>query len=159
MSDTVDTDRRVLLVMGCPEVPVQMGIGLYLAHMFRTTGKEVTVAGNPSVLQLLRVSDPDRHYVTAMMDLDRCIEQLVEKKKDYGIVVTFAHNDAGISYAATMRHISKGRLVVLVFGRNAESLAAQIDFPCEKVVEAAVHNPGKLRQKVNEVFGWRASTS
>ena len=159
MNDTVESDGRVLLVMGCPEVPVQMAIGLYLAHMFRKEGKEVTVAGNPSVLHLLRISDPDGHYVPAMIDLDRCIGQMVEKKKDYGIVVTFVHNDAGISYAATMRHISKGRLVVLVFGRNAEPLGAEIDFPCEKVVEAAVHNPGKLRQKVNEVFGWRASTS
>lgn len=144
--------------MGCPEVPVQMGIGIYCAHMLNIHGWEVTTAGNPSVINLLRAADPDKHYVKKVMDLDRCIEDLVEKKKEFDLSVVFAHNDAGISYAATVRHLSPGRLVVVIFGRNAEELAASIDFPCEKVAEKAVHNPVELRKKVNEVFGWRAST-
>ena len=157
MTDTAH--EQALLLMGCPEVPVQMGIGIYLAHMLRTHGRDVTVAGNPSVLQLLRTSDPGRYYVTQMLDLDRCIGEIVEKKRDFDLIIVFAHNDAGISYAATMRHISAGRLVVLIFGRNAETLAGQIDFPCEKIVATAVHNPMELKKKCDEVFGWRASRS
>ncbi len=157
MTDTAH--EQALLLMGCPEVPVQMGIGIYLAHMLRTHGRDVTVAGNPSVLQLLRTSDPGRCYVTSMTDLDRCIGEIVEKRRDYDLVIVFAHNDAGISYAATMRHISGGRIILLIFGRNAEALAGQVDFPCETIVAVAVHNPIELKKKIDEAFRWRASRS
>jgi hypothetical protein len=143
--------------MGCPEVPVQMAIGLYIGRNLRKEGAEVMVTGNPAVLNLVRASDPDHHYLEKMMVLDRCIGEIVEKKRTADLCVAFAHNDAGISYAATMRHLVPGRLVVLVFGRDAEALAEGIDFPCEKVVEKAVHNPVQLQRKVNRVFGWDAS--
>jgi hypothetical protein len=149
--------QHALLVMGCPEVPVQMAIGLSIGRNLRKEGAEVVVTGNPAVLNLVRASDPDHHYLEKMIVLDRCIGEIVEKKRTADLCVAFAHNDAGISYAATMRHLIPGRLVVLVFGRNAETLAESIDFPCEKVVEKAVHNPVQLQRKVNKVFGWDAS--
>jgi len=159
MTDTQQTQNHAVLIMGCPEVPVQMGIGIYCAHMLNTHGWEVTTAGNPSVIHLLRAADPERHYVKKVMDLDKCIEDLAEKRRAFDLAVVFAHNDAGISYAATVRHLSPSRLVVVIFGRNAEDLAQQIDFPCETIAEKAVHNPAELKKKMNEVFGWRASTS
>jgi len=152
------TGQSALLLMGCPEIPVQTGIGLYLAHMLTTHDWDVLTAGNPSVISLLRVSDPEKHYIRKMIDLDRCIGDIVEKHRNFDLCIVFAHNDAGISYAATMHHISTGRLIVIVFGRNAETLAALIDFPCETIVEKAVHNPNELRKKIDEVFGWHAST-
>ncbi|MDI6719083.1 MAG: DUF1890 domain-containing protein [Methanomicrobiales archaeon] len=161
MTDQENYDEEkgtALLLMGCPEVPVQMGIALYLAHLLNREGWNVSVAGNPSVLNLLRVSDPQKHYVRRLIDLDRCIEGIVEKKQRYDLCVVFAHNDAGISYAATMHHILPSRLVTVVFGRNAENLGGQIDFPSETIVEKAVHNPSGLRRKIDEVFRWPAST-
>jgi threonyl-tRNA synthetase len=157
MSDSDAKKKHALLVMGCPEVPVQMAIGLYIGRNLREDGMEVVVTGNPAVLNLVRASDPDHHYLEKMLVLDRCIGEIVEKKRTADLCVAFAHNDAGISYAATMRHLVPGRLVVIVFGRNAEDLAKSIDFPCEMVVEKAVHNPVQLQRKVKGVFGWDAS--
>jgi len=160
MTAQAERNESALLVFGCPEVPVQAAIGLYLAGRLAEDGYDVLSAGNPSVLGLLRVSDLRRHYIGKTVDLDRCIGGVAEKKRDAALCVVFAHNDAGVSYAATMRHLlPDSRLVLIVFGRNAEELAEQVDFPCERVVEKAVHNPGKLKKGIDEVFGWRASTN
>jgi threonyl-tRNA synthetase len=157
MPESSTKKQQALLVMGCPEVPVQMAIGLYIGRNLRKDGMEVVVTGNPAVLNLVRASDPDHHYLEKMLGLDRCIGEIVEKKRTADFCVAFAHNDAGISYAATMRHLIPGRLIVIIFGRNAEELAEAIDFPCEMVVEKAVHNPVQLQKKVKVVFGWDAS--
>ena len=159
MNETGEQKERALLFLGCPEVPVQMGISLYLAYMLEQSGREVTVAGNPSVIKLARVSDPERHYIKKMIDLDRCIEDLAEKKRTTDLCIVFAHNDGGITYASTVRYLHPGRLVLVIFGKKAEEFAAQVDFPCDLVVERAVHDPTALRKKLDEVFGWHASKS
>lgn len=157
MTTQAHKNESALLVFGCPEVPVQAAIGLYLAGRLSEGGYDVLSAGNPSVLVLLRVSDWKKRYIRRTIDLDRCIGEVAEGKRDAGLCVVFAHNDAVISYAASMRYLlPDSRLIVVVFGRNAEELAAQIEFPCEKVVEKAVHNPGRLKKGIDEVFGWRA---
>jgi threonyl-tRNA synthetase len=149
---------KALLLLGCPEAPAQQAIALYLAHQLRTHGSDLLIIGNPSVLNLLRVSDPAKHYIGPMMVLEKCIEEIVEKHRTADLCVVCAHNDAAIAYAATMRHLlPQSRLVVSIFGKDPEPLAASIDFPCEKIVEKAVHNPMQLKAKVNEVFGWAAS--
>jgi threonyl-tRNA synthetase len=146
-----------LLVLGCPEVPVQQALALYISHNLRKRGTTVHVTGNPAVLNLLKVSDPEKRYLTETSILEKCIKELVEKKRGSELCIAFAHSDAGITYAATMRHLlPASRLVVIIFGKDPEPLAALIDFPCEKIVEKAVHNPMQLRKKINEVFGWAA---
>ncbi len=146
-----------LLVLGCPEVPVQQALALHIAFQLRKHGSAVHAAGNPAVLNLLKVSDPEKHYLPATQVLEKCIEEIVEKKRNADLCIVFAHSDAGITYAATMRHIlSASRLVVIIFGKDPDPLAALADFPCEKIVEKAVHNPMQLRKKINEVFGWAA---
>lgn len=146
-----------LLILGCPEVPVQQGLALYCAHRFGEQGQELCIAGNKAVLQLLRISDLKKVYVKKMMDLDRCIEDLSTKKLEPGVCIVFAHSDAGISYATTVRYLTEGRLIAVVFGKEAEALGSQLDVPCEKIVEKAVHNPGQLRRKLDEVMGWAVS--
>ena len=156
MQEAVDGDGDVLIVLGCPEVPVQQALAMYCAHRLDTAGLNVTFAGNKAVLNLLRVSDPGKVCVKKMVELDRCIEELSTGKRKPGLCIVFAHSDAGITYAATVRYLVEGRLVVLVFGREAETLGGQLEVPCEKIVEKAVHNPGQLRRKLDEVFGWAA---
>ncbi len=146
-----------LLVLGCPEVPVQQALALYVAHQLRKRGTPVHAAGNPAVLNLLKVSDPEKHYLPSTQVLEQCIEEIVEKKRDCSLCIAFAHSDAGITYAATMRHLlPASRLVVIVFGKDPDPLAALIEFPCEKIIDKAVHNPMQLRKKINGVFGWAA---
>ena len=82
-------ERTALLLLGCPEVPVQMGIALYLAGRLEKDGIRVTVAGNPSVIQLARVSDPDQHYVKRVMNLEKAMADLIEGRIHPDITVTF----------------------------------------------------------------------
>ena len=156
MNEEIHRKGRATLFLGCPEVPVQMGISLYLSYRLVNSGWTVTVAANPSVIKLARVSDPERHYIGEMVDLDRYIGDFAEKKKATDLAVAFAHNEAGMTYAATIRYLHPGPMVLVVLGREAGELATHIDYPCDQVVEKAVHNPGGLKKKLDEVFGWSA---
>lgn len=148
----MDKNKSALLVMGCPEVPVQMSIVLYLTDKLRKAGYEVVIAGTDAALKLLKVSDPDEHYISNTVDVDQCIADIVEKKIDFDYCFTFMHSDAGATYAATMGAISGAKMYALVFGKNAESLEKTLEFPAEKIVAKAVHNPVPLKNKVDRVL-------
>lgn len=145
------TGLKVLLMMGCPEVPIQTSIALYLSHKLTNLGFDVTVAGTGAATQLLKVSDSDGYYAKKLANLDNTIEDIIEKRADFDICFAFMHNDAGMTYAATMSAISQGKLYSLVFGRNAEALAETIEFDCEKIVAKDVHNPIRLKNKLDKV--------
>src|SRR5512137_1585300 len=157
MTEIPATPGKAIILLGCPEAPAQQALAFHVAHNLKKRGTDVLIAGNPSVLNLLKVSDPERHYIAETMVLEKCIAEVVEKKRDCDLCVVFAHNDAAIAYAATMGHLlPERRLVVIVFGKDPVPLADEINFPCEKIVDKAVHNPIPLRKKINEVFGWDA---
>lgn len=145
-----------LLVLGCPQVPVQTSIALYLAQRLKRAGITPVIAGNKAANTLLVVADPDRHYLGEVMDLDRAIAQISEKKRDFDRCFVFIHNDAGVSYAATMGAISKARLYVLIYGEHFEEQQAKIDFPCTVMAAKAVHNPLPLKKALDEVSPWAA---
>ena len=143
---------KALLVMGCPEVPVQTGIVIYLADKLQKAGYHVTVAGTNAAQKLIRVSDPEEHYIKALADLDSCIADLAEKRRDFDLCFVFMHNDSGMTYGATFSVLSRARLYALVFGKNAEALAETIEYPAEKIVAKAVHNPMPLKNKIDRVI-------
>ena len=62
------------------------------------------------------------------------------------------HSDAGLTYAATMSAISCAKMYAVIFGNNAESLSDAVDFPAEKIVAKAVHNPIPLKNKIDKVI-------
>ncbi|MHC1599736.1 MAG: DUF1890 family protein [Candidatus Methanospirareceae archaeon] len=156
-------NKNALLLLGCPELPVQTSIALYLANRLTNAGMEVFIAGTDAALELLKVSDPDGHYVDVekIIKLDKCIESLAEKRMDFYLCSVFVHNDAGIAYLATVHEISNACPFAIIFGKDAESLAGQIDFECEKLVAKAVHNPLPLKRKIDdkikEVKRWAVS--
>jgi hypothetical protein len=147
-----DVPKKVLLMMGCPEVPVQMSMVLYLSNKLTKAGLDVTVAGTDAATKLLKVSDVDRYYVKNSVDLDKCLVDIIEKRTDFDICFAFMHSDAGMAFAATMSAISKAKLYAVIFGKNAEALAETIEFNCEKIVAKAVHNPTPLKIKVDKVI-------
>jgi hypothetical protein len=149
---TGGSPKKALLMMGCPEVPVQMSIALYISHKLTKAGMDVTVAGTDAALKLLKVSDVDKYYVKNVVDLDKCLADIIEKKNDFDFCFAFMHNDAGMTFAATMSAISKAKLFSLVFGKNAEDLANTIEFDCEKIVAKAVHNPTPLKNKIDKAI-------
>lgn len=148
--------ESALLVLGCPQVPVQTSIALYLINRLKKAGIVPVVAGNKSANTLLVVADPERHYLGEVMDLDRAVGMITDKKRDFNRCFVFIHNDAGITYAATMGTISKAKLFALVYGEHYEDLVKQIDFPCTIIAAKAVHNPLPLKKAIDEVSPWAA---
>ncbi|MGA2104426.1 DUF1890 domain-containing protein [Methanoregula sp.] len=156
MDPDTSPQKTVLFVLGCPQVPVQTSIALYLISRFKAAGITPIIAGNKAANTLLLVADPDRHYIGEIMDLDRAVAQITEKKRDFDRCFVFIHNDAGISYAATMAVISKARLYALVYGEHQEDLVGQITFPCTTIAAKAVHNPLPLKKAIDVVAPWAA---
>ncbi|RQD82725.1 MAG: DUF1890 domain-containing protein [Methanocalculus sp. MSAO_Arc2] len=158
--------EEALIVLGCPEVPVQQALSLYTADRLNDDGWRLTITGNPAVLNLLRVSDPKKVYIRELVELERCIDELSSGGRIPGLAIVFVHSDAGISYASTIRFLLSGRVVACVFGRDADTLAAELadifaDHHAadpvalsELVVDPAVHNPGKIRRKLDLAMGW-----
>ncbi|MCX6686518.1 MAG: DUF1890 domain-containing protein [Methanoregula sp.] len=154
LADEVKSQRSALLVLGCPQVPVQTSIALYLIHRLRQAGISPVVAGNRSAVTLLVVADPKRHYLGEALDLDRAIDQITEKKRDFDLCFVFIHNDAGVSYAATMGAISKARLYAIIYGEHYDKIVSSIEFPCINIAANAVHNPMPLKKMLDEVAPW-----
>jgi hypothetical protein len=152
-----------LLLLGCPELPVQTSLTLYLLSGLRDAGIEVAVAGTDAALSLLTVADPKGHYVdpAELHNLDTCIESLAEQRRDFDLCVVFVHSDTGLSYLGTVQGISKARLVAIIFGREADALVEQITFECETLVAKAVHNPLPFKKRIDrlveEVKQWAVS--
>lgn len=61
------TGVKVLLMMGCPEVPIQTSIALYLSHKLTQSGFDVTVAGTNAATKLLKISDSDGYYAKKLV--------------------------------------------------------------------------------------------
>lgn len=157
---TDNEDKKALIVLGCPEVPVQNALAVYTAYQLKRSGYSFLIAGNPAVMKLLMTSDPDRHYIGTMTTLEKAVENLTSGYNDYSLCIAFAHSDAGISYAATMKYLlPSARFITIVFGREADTISRLIEYDGEQIVEIAVHNPMPLRKKMGEVLGWDASKS
>ena len=157
MEEKSGEGKSAALVLGCPQVPVQTGIALYLAYYLKKKGIVPVVAGNRSARMLVEVSDPARHYIEKFVDLDVYIKDLAEKKRDFNYHFVFIHNDAGVSYAATIQALSPSPVIALIYGEHYDEIAGTIEFPCEKIAAKAVHNPMPLRKKLDEVLPWVVS--
>lgn len=154
ISEQSNEGKTAVLVLGCPQVPVQTGLALYLMSALRKKGVKAVLAGNRAARFLVEVSDPERHYVGEVMDIDRYIGEIAEKKRSFDYHFIFIHNDAGVSYAATLGAISKAKLYALVYGEHEEDQVRKIDFPCTNIAAKAVHNPLPLKKAIDEVKPW-----
>jgi len=153
---TEEGRRSALIMLGCPQVPVQTSLALYLSHELGKKGFRVDFAGTPSARKLIEVADPERYYIQYMIDLDHCIADLAEKKRDYDLCFVFIHNDAGVSYAATVRELSEAGVVPIIFGEDADEIAGAFPAGTKMVVATATHNPMPLVKKLKEVLEWGA---
>ncbi|BBL69028.1 DUF1890 domain-containing protein [Methanoculleus chikugoensis] len=153
---TENDGKTALLLLGCPQVPVQTSMALYLAYGLKEHGIRPVIAGTTAARRLMETADPGRYYLDEMADLDDAIDAIMEKKRDFDLCFVFIHNDSGIAYAGTMAYISKARVYALIFGEHAEELAEEIEFPCEIVAAKAVHNPMPLKRRLEEVMQWAA---
>ncbi|NLX48790.1 MAG: DUF1890 domain-containing protein [Methanospirillum sp.] len=148
-----ETDgKSALLLLGCPQVPVQTSVAIHLCEQLRQRGIEPVIAGTGSARRLIEVADPRRHYIGEVIDLDDCIDEIAEKKRDFDYAFVFIHNDGGVSYAGTLSAISGARLFGIVYGEHADETVASITFPCEVVATKATHNPMPVVVKLGKVL-------
>ncbi|NIA02915.1 MAG: DUF1890 domain-containing protein [Nitrospirae bacterium] len=158
---TIQPNPKALLVMGCPEIAVQTSLVLYTSHLLSNIGYQVLIAGNNSTLALIRMADPEGHYIKSTADLDATIGDLAQKVFEPSICYVFIHNDAGVTYLATINALISGEAVGVIFGREPKKFVTQCEEADLKCIWAkAVHNPIPLRSKLNrEVNRWSASMS
>ena len=140
--------------MGCPKVPVQTSLVLYLAGRLKKAGIHTIIAGTPSARQLIRVADVDGHYIDEMKDLDQVIGLLADGKVHVTDSFVYIHNDAGVSYAATIQAITNEPVTAIIFGEEALQIAGEITFPCQIIAEPATHNPMPIKKKIEEAAPW-----
>jgi hypothetical protein len=157
MTEESKRATTALVMLGCPQVPVQTSMAMYLIHGLKQRGIVPVIAGTMAARKLMEVADPGRHYLDEMMDIDDAIDEITGKQRDFGSCFVFIHNDSGIAYAGTMAYISKARLYAVIFGEHADDLTGEIEFPCEVVAAKAVHNPMPLKRRLDEVMQWAVS--
>jgi hypothetical protein len=157
LPETKTGSRDALLLLGCPQVPIQTSVALYLAGKLRKQGITTVITGNRAARTNIEVADPDHHYIGEVIDIDRCIAQIAEKKREFHYCFSFIHNDAGISYAATVKAMSPASQILIIFGEHYEEVAASVEFPAEIIAVNAVHNPMPLKAKIDEVLPWVVS--
>lgn len=158
MNDTQITAGTGLVMLGCPQIPIQTSAALYIVHRLRKAGITTTVAGTKAARSLLEVADPERAYLDEVIDLDTCIGMVAERERDFDLCFVFVHNDAGIAYSASMAAMSEGRVYAVIFGGSAEEILAQMDeIPCEKIMAKGSHNPLPMKRKLDGVLEWVVS--
>ena len=148
--------KTALIMLGCPKVPIQTSMVLYLAYRLKQANIQTTIAGTPAARQLIRVADPAGHYVQELEDLDAYINELAQKAKSPDAAFVCIHNDAGISYAATVHALCPAKVYALIFGEEADQLREIINFPCTIIADPSSHNPMKIKKKLEAEAPWDA---
>ncbi|MDT8358352.1 MAG: DUF1890 domain-containing protein [Methanomicrobiaceae archaeon] len=149
--------HSALVVLGCPQVPIQTSAALYLLHGLNAQKITTVAAGTKSALALLEVGDPERHYLGESMDLDHCIGLVADHAIAFDLCFVFVHNDAGISYTATLAALLDAEVYAIFFGEKAQSLAEQAEgIGCRSIVAPGSHNPLIAKRKIDEVLRWDA---
>ncbi|MGZ4893556.1 MAG: DUF1890 family protein [Halobacteriota archaeon] len=148
---------KALLLLGCPEVPVQTGLALYIGNALKEQGFDVICAGTPSAVNLMKVADPKKVYIESYVNIDKCINQIAEGTFDVDLAFGFIHKDSGVQYLGTVAALSKSTPIAIVFGREAELLSKEVTESVDGVQviwETAVHNPLPLKKKLDKIREW-----
>lgn len=148
--------KKALLVMGCPQVPVQTPAVIYICHKLKTAGYEPVIAGTPAANMIIKYSDPGSHYKGEMKNLDSEIEKIADGGKSYDLCFVFIHNDSGVAYAATMNEILKCEVIPVIFGKEAEELSCNTEHSLRMISAESVHNPKPLIKDIDRVMKWAA---
>lgn len=146
--------KNALVLLGCPEVPSQTPMAIYVTNKLKTLGYDVTIAANPAATKLIKVSDPDNVYVKNLIDLDKCLDKVEEKQFD--LLVGFVHKDAAASYFVTFYQLLQTESIALVFEKDIDLLEEYTNIVKEstdaKIVSVkAFHNPTPIRVRFDKV--------
>ena len=70
MVETGNLKNEALLLLGCPQVPVQTSLALYAAHNLRKQGCRPVIAGTPAARKLMEVADPEAFFTREIVTVD-----------------------------------------------------------------------------------------
>ncbi|WP_165077464.1 DUF1890 family protein [Methanogenium sp. MK-MG] len=146
-----------LILLGCPQVPIQTSAALYLSGMLRKKDVAVTIGGTKAARALLEIADIDRIYTGDIQDIDTVIDNMADGTFDADVSFVLVHNEAGVAYTATIQALSSGTVVAVVFG--SETLARMnelTEIGCPAVSAQGSHNPLPLKRKIDEALSWDA---
>ncbi len=146
---------EALIFIGCPQIPVQAPLVLYIADFLQDAGIKPVVAANPSAKQLVKISDPKGHYVSEYRDLERTVNDLADGNVSYPLIISLIHNDAGLAFTATASAVSPQATIISVFfGEHAYGLSEEAEYPTEKIAAPVTHNARPILANIDEVLEW-----
>lgn len=149
---------EALILIGCPQIPVQSPLVLYIADFLHDAQLTPVVASNPSAKQLVRTSDPKGHYVSVYRDLEKTVADISSGTVSYPLIISLVHNDAGLTYTSTVAALApSATIVTLFFGEHAYDLADEAAYPTEKITAPLTHNVKGLIPHLEEVLEWAVS--
>lgn len=149
-----------LILLGCPQIPIQTSAALYLSGILKKKGVEATIGGTKAARSLLEIADIDQIYTggaEGIQDIDSVINMMADGAFDTDVSFVFVHNEAGVAYAATIQAISSGTVIAVVFGGETEARMNELkEIGCMAVSAQGSHNPLPLKRKIDEVVSWDA---
>ena len=146
---------KALILLGCPETPSQTPLSIYATHKLSEMGYDVTIAANPAAKKLVMVSDPEKHYINKILDLERLLGEIQEK--DYDLLLGFVHKDAAASFFVTFDQLLNTKSIALVFERDIDLVEEYTNMVCENtnatvVSVRAFHNPTPIKVRLDKVL-------
>ncbi|HJJ46733.1 MAG TPA: DUF1890 family protein [Methanocorpusculum sp.] len=119
---------EALIFIGCPQISVPSPLALYIVDFPRNAGLEPIVAANPSAKQLVKMSDPKRHYITKYHNLEKTFGDLADGAISYP-PISLIHNNVALTFTATISTVSHASLMPpIFFGEHAYELADEVKF-------------------------------
>ncbi len=149
-----------LILLGCPQVPIQTSAALYLSGILRKKDVDVTIGGTKAARSLVEMADFDGIYTGGaggIQNIDTIIDEMADGAFDADVSFVFVHNEAGVAYSATIQALSSGTVIAVVFGGETEARMNELkEIGCPAVSAQGSHNPLPLKRKIDEVVSWDA---
>lgn len=149
-----------LILLGCPQIPIQTSAALYLSGILNKKDVDVTIGGTKAARSLIQIADIDGIYTGGpggIKDLDAVIDKMADGTFDADVSFVFVHNEAGVAYTATLQALSSGTVIAVVFGGETEARMNELtEIGCPAVMAKGSHNPLPLKRKIDEVVSWDA---
>ncbi|WFN35445.1 DUF1890 domain-containing protein [Methanogenium sp. S4BF] len=149
-----------LILLGCPQIPIQTSAALYLSAILHKKEVKVTIGGTKAARALLEIADIDKIYTggpEGIRNIDTVIDDLADETFDTDVSFVFVHNEAGVAYTATVQAISSGTVIAVVFGGETEVRMKELtEIGCMAISAQGSHNPLPLKKKIDEVVSWDA---
>jgi len=132
----------VLVIVGCPEPPALIPSVLYLTNQLKKKGFNV----------IIEVADDDKYYLKGVgaVDIDGGLRGIEGINK----IISFVHNDGGVSYTVTYKAKYNKPTYAIVFGRqiNKDYVETLKNSNIGVYTARAFHNPMPIVNRIKEIL-------